>query len=153
MEGLMSRRLWWWYGLAASLTSWTFAAQADGEHYMKIESEWQLGKIVKNDDGKEEFVTCPGEMRYALDINNLKPAADTCDGRGGVFGVLKLIEGQGTFAVTRDDGTMEIWTLPDKMKGSEISPGSNVYLEIFDKDKMVAKPYEVMLAPSKELLQ
>ena len=143
------------HGLATSLAAWPIAAQADGEHYMKIDSEWQLGVIVKNDAGKEEFVTCPGAMRYELDANNLKPTADTCKGRGGVFfGELKFIgAGDGTYAVTTDDGVTETWHFPSASGGTTIAPGKSIFLEIIDKDKMVAKPYEVMMQPSAGTVQ
>jgi hypothetical protein len=97
--------------VAASVAVHGYPAFAEGEHYMKIDSEWQLGKVIKDGAGTEEFVTCPGNQHYPIDRDNIVPASDPCSGDSGVFGVLQIMSGQGTYAVVKPDGTVEEWHL------------------------------------------
>jgi hypothetical protein len=131
--------------VAASVAVHGYPAFAEGEHYMKIDSEWQLGKVIKDGAGTEEFVTCPGNQHYPIDRDNIVPASDPCSGDSGAFGVLQIMSGQGTYAVVKPDGTVEEWHLPQGSQLSPLSPGTNVYLDVIDRSKKLAEPYEVLL--------
>jgi hypothetical protein len=116
--------------LLVSVSLGSAMALADDDYYMLIGDSWELGKVIADAQGTEQFVTCPGGERYQLDKKNLKQTNDPCDGDSRRFAVIEKgwDANAKQFTARMDDGETKTWTTDDPSQLQGLGVGSEVFL-------------------------
>jgi hypothetical protein len=105
-------------------------AYATDEYYMLIGDSWELGKVIQDPDGAQEFVTCPGGERYKLDKSKLKATNDPCDGSSKRFVVIEKPWDAAAkqFTARMGNGELQTWTTTDPSQLQGLLPGTQLFL-------------------------
>jgi len=132
------------------LIGFVASANADNDYYMKINSEWELGRIVKSPDGSQQkFVTCPGGKLFDLDQKNIKPSPTPCP-KGSPQGpfnvtIVDVDTANKLMTIRYSNDTIDSWNIPSIETGDtqwlKLRPGKMIFLDVTDKFKKEAAPY------------
>lgn len=117
-------------------------ALSEGECYMTIAGDKQLGKIVEDVDGKKQFATCAGNL-YPLDQETI-PTNDLCPQDPGMFGVVQDVKiDLNQVEVMYESGLVKTWTPSSPEILGKLQVGSNVLVDAKNAQDGVADLYQV----------